>query len=97
MKHRTKHHLIPQSRIQRKTDKHKNNIVILPSCFHNAWHAVVVNLTTEEAIEFITIVMQANTSWNNQQLAILREEIKSGVRQAINQERTQSEVRQIRH
>ena len=77
-RHSSKHHVLPRSRCQKRVDKNNDNIVILPDYFHNAWHTLVGNMTTEEAIIFFRLVMMPNISWNNKSLAKLRDEIKKG-------------------
>lgn len=74
-----KHHIVPRSRFPRDTPKRKkdwNNIVELDEKFHAAWHACFANLTPEEAIEFIKMVMIAGVKWDNKELHALREFIK---------------------
>lgn len=55
----SRHHIRPRSRGGGK----RRNLVVLPRGWHSAWHDLFGNLTPEEAMEVITIVMRPDTSW----------------------------------
>lgn len=74
----TRHHLKPRSRFREGEDKDRDNIVFLPDGFHQNWHRLFGNMTTEEAMQFVAIVMQPHTAWTPEQLKQLRRDIKRG-------------------
>lgn len=65
---KTRHHLRPRSR----GGHIRNNIVVLPERYHQAWHYLFGNLTPDEAKEFIDIVMRPNAKWNARNIDELR-------------------------
>ena len=74
-----KHHLLPKSRFPPDTTREEideGNIVELDQEFHRNWHKLFHNLTTEEAIKMIRIVMTANTRWTRRDLERLRRWLK---------------------
>jgi hypothetical protein len=68
----TRHHIVPQSRIVDGRDKDLNNIVTLDDSFHKAWHKIFENLTVDEAIAMIRIVMISGKHWTHTDLSKLR-------------------------
>ncbi len=57
-----KHHVIPTSRDQRPHEEKKDQIVRLPVDFHQAWHAIFMNLYGKETIvclERIFFIMES--------------------------------------
>lgn len=72
MKGNNKHHLRPRSR----GGKDENNIVSLPANFHQAWHLMFDNLTSQEAHRLIDLVMVANTEHSGQDIENLRQKLK---------------------
>ena len=71
----SRHHIRPRSR-KGGNDK---NIVTLPENFHRAWHTLTHNLTVDESILFIRMVMQPDKIWTVEDLNQLRRKIKGGV------------------
>lgn len=71
----TKHHITPQSRLN-CSDKDTNNIVMLDDSFHKAWHSMFENLTVDEAIAMIRIVMISGKHWNYTDLRKLRNRLR---------------------
>lgn len=68
----TSHHVRPSSR---GGSGKPYNLVSLDREFHRGWHALVQNMTTEEAIDFFHIVMTGGTSWTSKELDWLRRHI----------------------
>ena len=69
----TTHHLLPVSR----EGGDYNNTVRLPAKLHSCWHELFDNLTTEEAIRYIRLIMVPNVEWTRKELARIRENIKN--------------------
>lgn len=67
-----KHHVTPRSR----DGGGHNNITWLPVDFHAALHCVASNLTKEETLRFLDIVLTPNTTWTHSELHELREALK---------------------
>lgn len=65
------HHIRPTSRGGGSRD----NIVVLPVEFHANYHKLFANLTLEEAIRFLRVVMQPGYEWNYKSLDRLRRQI----------------------
>jgi len=72
----TKHHILPQSRCEDGIDKDHNNIVVLDHSFHKAWHTLFENLTVDEAIAMIRIVMISGKHWTHADLQKLRNRLR---------------------
>ncbi len=72
----TKHHICPQSRCEDGTDKDLNNIVILDDAFHKRWHYLFENLTVDEVIAMIRIVMISGKHWTHSDLQKLRHRLR---------------------
>lgn len=68
------HHIRPTSRQGGSRD----NLVVLPVEFHANYHKLFANLTLEEAIRFLRIVMQPGYEWNYKSLDQLRRRLMEG-------------------
>lgn len=66
------HHVRPRSR---HGSNRNNNLIIIDRNFHRAWHTLAENMTVEETIEFIRMVMTGGTSWTSKDLERLRQHI----------------------
>lgn len=66
----TRHHIKPRSRGGADDD---SNLVILDRDFHFAWHECFRNMTNEEIMTFIHIVMLSDHRWDHETLIMLRE------------------------
>lgn len=69
-----RHHILPKSR----SGGGRRNIVVLPSRWHAMWHAMFVNMTVDEAHDFIDQVMVPDAEWTYKALSQLRERIMRG-------------------
>ena len=70
-----RHHLRNRSRFPPdalKEEMDNDNVVELDVDFHSAWHYCFKNLSPEEAIEFIKLVMRPDTYWTRHDLARAR-------------------------
>lgn len=65
------HHIRPTSRGGGSRD----NLVVLPIEFHANYHKLFANMTLEEAIRFLRVVMQPGYEWNYKSLDQLRRRI----------------------
>jgi len=75
-RHVTKHHVRPQSRCDPDADKDHRNIVYLDDDFHKHWHWLFENLTVDEVIAMIRIVMVPGKHWTRDDLVNLRKRLK---------------------
>lgn len=66
------HHVRPTSRQGGDHD----NIVWLPAAFHAALHQMVGNLTKDETLRFLDIVLTPGVLWTYKRLHELREALK---------------------
>lgn len=67
------HHVRPSSR----GGGGRHNLVLLPVDFHAALHRIAGNLTKEETLQFLDIVLTPGEEWTYKKLHNLRESLKS--------------------
>ena len=77
-RHKTKHHILAQSRFPPEAtqeEKDKDNIVFLPQGFHECWHYLFRNMTSEEIIFFVMVIMTPELNWTLKELNSLIDDI----------------------
>jgi len=66
------HHVLARSR----GGGSENNLVLLPVDFHMALHKLVGNLTKDETLRFLNIVLTPDGKWTWKNLRVLQEFLK---------------------
>ena len=71
----TRHHIRPCSRGGEDDD---SNLVVLDRDFHFAWHECFRNLTNDDIMAFIKIIMVPGLVWSHESLELLKQGFAEG-------------------